>query len=109
MIEAIQANYGVDKSNPLVQNLLRAIQRTYQHPSRTEDNYDWQLWGLLLKILESCTHHFSYTPKHSTYNSSMYDIGKFLNDPTSKWFEFDVIIGDFDKDPNTLLDVGILD
>jgi hypothetical protein len=39
----------------------------------------------------------------------MYDIEKYLDDPTSKWFGFHVIIGDFDNDPDTLMDVAILD
>jgi hypothetical protein len=77
MLEAIQKNDGIDKSNPLVQNLIGAIQRRYQHPQRTEDNYDWQLWGLLFRVLEFGRHHFAYNPNHSIYNSTMYDMGRY--------------------------------
>jgi hypothetical protein len=75
MLEAIQNDPQIEKSNPLVQNLIGAIQRRYQHPPRTEDNYDWRLWGLLFQVLAGGRHHFPYNPKHSTYNSTMYDIG----------------------------------
>jgi hypothetical protein len=109
MLEAIQNNQEIDQGNPLVQNLIGAIQRRYQHPPRTEDNYDWRLWGLLFQVLAGGRHHFAYNPKHSTYNSTMYDIGKYLDDPTSKWFGFHVIIGDFDNDLDTLMDIAILD
>jgi hypothetical protein len=39
----------------------------------------------------------------------MYDVGPYLDDPTSRWFGFHVIVGDFDNDPDTLMDVAILD
>jgi hypothetical protein len=42
MLDQIQRNDGIDKTKPLVQNLIGVIQRRYQYPPRTEDNYDWQ-------------------------------------------------------------------
>jgi hypothetical protein len=92
MLQQIQNNPDINAAEPLVQNLIGAIQRRYQHPPRTEDNYDWKLCGLLFQVLAGGRHHFAYNSKHSTYNSTMYDIGKYFNDPTIKWFEFRVII-----------------
>jgi hypothetical protein len=109
MLNAINTNPDINTAEPLVQNLIGAIQRRYQHPLRTEDNYDWKLWGLLFKILADNRHHFSYNPRYSRYNSTMYDIGRYITDPTSKCFGFHIVIRDFDNDPFTLMDVEILD
>jgi hypothetical protein len=57
-----------------VQNLIRVVENRVRHPTRFENNYDWNANSLLFKLIANGRHHLVYNPKHSTYNSLIYDM-----------------------------------
>jgi hypothetical protein len=50
-----------------------------------------------------------YNPRYATYNSLIYAIGDGFKNPKSKWFGLHVLTGDFDSNPDTMIDVVVLD
>jgi hypothetical protein len=53
-------------------------------------------------------HHLVYNPRYATYNSLIYLIGDGFTNPKSKWFGSHILTGDFDNNPNTMIDVVVL-
>jgi hypothetical protein len=110
MLQAIlrdEANFP--RGVTAVENLITAVENRVRYTPRTKDNYDWQVCRILFRILAGGRHHLVYNPRYPTYNSLIYAIGDVFTNPKSKSFGCHVLTGDFNNNPNIMIDVVVLD
>jgi hypothetical protein len=110
MLQAIlKDTTNFPRGNPQVENLITAVENRVRYTPRTEENHDWSIWKNLFRVLAGERFHLVYNPRYTTYNSLIYAIGDGFGNPKSKWFGCHVLTGDFDNNPNTVIDVVVLD
>jgi hypothetical protein len=98
-----------NKANQVVQNLMMVVEGRIGHPPRTEENYDWNVWSELFSLVAGGRYHLVYNPKHGRYYLFLFDIGDSSTNPNSRWLGFRIVVGDFDNNPNTMVNVELLD
>jgi hypothetical protein len=102
MLRFINSNpQSFNPSDLPVQNLIRALENRIRHPPQFENNYDWNSNSLFFNLIAAGRHHLVYNPKHSTYNSLIYDMRNKIGKKGNKYENYHVATGDFDNDPNT--------
>jgi hypothetical protein len=105
----LQDSENFQRGNQKVENIIAAVENRVRFTPLTEDNYDWSIWKVLFRILAGGRHQLVYNPRYATYNSLIYAIGDGFTNPKSKWFECHILTGDFDNNPDTMIDVVVLD
>jgi hypothetical protein len=47
----LQDKHNFDRANPAVENLITTVESRIRHPPQTEENYVWEVYMALFRIL----------------------------------------------------------
>jgi hypothetical protein len=86
-----------------------AVQNRARHVPKHEQNYDYNAFKDLYKVIVEGGHKLKINQKHLSYNSLHYDMRKNVIDPKSKYFGYTYFAADLDDNPQTEDNTGILD
>jgi hypothetical protein len=109
MYGMLQSDNNLNKSDKKVQNLMRAIENRVRHAPRHEQNYDYNAFRDLYKVIVEGGPKLKINPKHLSYNSLHHDLKDKVGNPNSKWFGHTYCAADLHDDPHTEDNTGILD
>jgi hypothetical protein len=109
MYGMLQSDDRLDKKDKKVQNLMRAVENRVRNVPRHEQNYDYNAFRNLYKVIVEGGHKLKINPKHLSYNSLHHDLKDKVGNPNSKWFVHRYFAADLDDDPHTEDNTGILD
>jgi hypothetical protein len=108
MYDWLDKDETLDKQDPGVQNLMRAVQNRARHVMKHEKNPDYEMMRHPYKVLVEGGHKLKINPKHLSYNFLHYDLRKKVGDPRSKRHRHTYFAVNMDDDDRTEDNTGVL-
>jgi hypothetical protein len=109
MYKKLEEDKDLDHGKKEVQNLMLAVQNRARHVPKHEQNYDYNAFRDLYKVIVEGGHKLKINPKHLSYNSLHHDLKDKAGNPNSMWFGHTYFAADLDNNPHTKNNTGILD